>query len=68
MSHENREEHKHEQRSKKKTVKKPPASMKSSSFKAVEDKAVEMLGDDYWDWLEEKHRDYIVNNVVGLER
>lgn len=65
---ESQEERKLEQGTKKKTVKKPPASMKSSSFKAVEDKAVEMLGDDYWDWLEEKHRDYIVNNVVGLKR
>lgn len=65
---ESQEERKLEQGIKKKTVKKPPASMKSSSFKAVEDKAVEMLGDDYWDWLEEKHRDYIVNNVVGLKR
>lgn len=58
---------KHIKSSKPKKLRKPPASRQSERFEQLEQKALEIVGDDYWDWLEEKYVELYVNHSLGFD-
>lgn len=53
---------------KKKVLRKPPASRQSSRFKDLEAKMLEIVGDNYWQWLEEKYQETIVDHAIGYQK
>lgn len=57
-----------EKKGKKKVFRKPPASRQSDRFKPLEEAVLEILGDDYWEWLEDKYQELIVNHTIGFKK
>ena len=53
---------------KKKQLRKPPVSRQSDKFKDLEQAVLEIIGDDYWLWLEKKYEEEIVNNAIGYNK
>lgn len=53
---------------KRKKTKKPPVSKQSAPFKQKEQAVLEIVGDDYWDWLEGKYDELIINHAIGLQK
>lgn len=50
---------------KKQKIKKPTPSKKSERFEVLEQRALKILGDDYWDWLEKQYTDLFITDELG---
>jgi len=50
-----------------KKLRKPPASRQSDRFDDLEQHALRIVGDDYWDWLEGKYVELFVNDSLGYD-
>lgn len=51
-----------------KNIRKPPASRQSHLFRDKEQAVLNIVGDDYWDWLERQYDALIIDHTINKNK
>lgn len=51
-----------------KNIRKPPASRQSHLFRDKEQAVLNIVGDEYWDWLEKQYDELIINYTISKNK